>query len=188
MFIFSSLTLLYLLRRRILILVGILLLILLIYKLVWDKRWSLLRKLLHTIVTHHLHRTLLHSCELLLLLHYLELRTLIELLRAITRLLSLEHVWLHEVLLLVLLLLLDWLLLLNILEALHPILLGVVQHLITFNMAQIAHVAHLSECIVVVEASLAGPVTDSLLLLLLLRLFLWVVVLLNELLLHRLLD
>ena len=164
------------------------LLILLVYKLVWDKRLSLLRKLLHTLVTHHLHRTLLHIVQLLLLLHHLELRTLIKLLRIITCLLSLEHVWLHEVLLLVLLLLLDWLMLLNVLEALHPILLSVVQHLVAFNVTKIAHVAHLSECIVVVEASLTGPITNSLLLLLLLKLFLMAVVLFHELLLYRLLH
>lgn len=38
-----------------------------------------------------------------------------------------------------------------------------VKHFVAFNMAEVAHVADISECKVVVEASLAGPVTNSLL-------------------------
>jgi hypothetical protein len=38
-----------------------------------------------------------------------------------------------------------------------------VEHLTALDMAEVAHVANISECEVVVEASLASPVTNSLL-------------------------
>ena len=47
------------------------------------------------------------------------------------------------------------------------LLLLIVEHLIAFDMAEIAHIAHISESVVMVEASLASPVTHSLLVLLL---------------------
>jgi len=72
------------------------------------------------------------------------------------------------------------LLLLDGLEALEAVLLCVIKHLVALNVAEVAHVADVSECVVVIEASLAGPVADSftfllfvLLLVLPLRLHLW---------------
>ena len=53
-------------------------------------------------------------------------------------------------------------LLLDVLEALEAVLLSVIEHLVAFNMAEVAHVADISESIVVVEAPLASPVADSL--------------------------
>ena len=44
---------------------------------------------------------------------------------------------------------------------LQPVLLLVVEHLVALNVAQIAHIAHISECIIMIEASLACPITNS---------------------------
>ena len=52
-------------------------------------------------------------------------------------------------------------------DGLQPILLLVVEHFVALNVAEVAHVAHISECIVVIEASLASPVANSLLVLIL---------------------
>ena len=38
-----------------------------------------------------------------------------------------------------------------------------VEHFVALDVAEVAHVADISECEVVIEASLAGPVTNSLL-------------------------
>lgn len=44
---------------------------------------------------------------------------------------------------------------------LQSVLLLVVEHLVALNVAQIAHVAHISECVIVIETSLACPITNS---------------------------
>jgi hypothetical protein len=49
---------------------------------------------------------------------------------------------------------------------LHSILLLAVKHLVALDVAQVAHVAYISESVVVVEAPLAGPITHSFLVLL----------------------
>ena len=54
---------------------------------------------------------------------------------------------------------------LDVLDAHESLLLLVVEHLVAFDVAQIAHVAYVSERVVVVEASLAGPVANSFLVL-----------------------
>lgn len=56
---------------------------------------------------------------------------------------------------------------LKVLNTDQSLLLLIVEHLIAFDMAEIAHIAHISESVVMVEASLASPVTHSLLVLLL---------------------
>lgn len=69
---------------------------------------------------------------------------------------------------LVLLLLVLWVLIVlsllstSTLDGIKPVLLLVVQHLVAFNVAQVAHVANFSKRIVVVETSLASPVPNSL--------------------------
>jgi len=52
---------------------------------------------------------------------------------------------------------------LEVLNLLESLALLSVKHFIAFDVAHVAHVAHISEGKVVVEASLAGPVTNSLL-------------------------
>jgi len=50
---------------------------------------------------------------------------------------------------------------------LHSALLLIVQHLVALDVAEVAHVAHISESVVVVKTSLTSPVTYSLLILVL---------------------
>lgn len=52
-------------------------------------------------------------------------------------------------------------------NCLHSALLLVVEHFVALDVAEVAHVAHISESVVVVETSLTSPVSNSFLILIL---------------------